>query len=224
MQFVLFSPLHWGILLTAPILGLLLGRMARREPRWNLPIRWSLGIALLAGELFWYPWLHFAMDNHFPYGLPLQLCGYSAFAGSVAALTLSQRLFEFSYYAGLAGAYMALLTPELWAPCLSFPTIYFFLSHILVVVIPLFLAASRTLALSRLSWLNAFFVTVALAALTGLFDWATGANYMYLRAKPAAASPFDFMGPWPLYLLPTAALALTLYFLLYLPWRGAHKD
>lgn len=219
MTFTLFGPLHWAILLGALVLGLGLGRLARDNGRRVLPIRYGLGVALLAGELFWYPWLHFGANNHFPYGMPFQLCGYSAFAGSIAALTLNQRLFEFSYYAGLAGAYMALVTPDLWAPLVSYPSIYFFISHILIVAIPLFLAASRTLRLTQGSWLRAFYATLGLAVFTGIFDWATGANYMYLRAKPAAGSLMDLFGPWPVYLLVNGALALGIYFLLYLPWR-----
>jgi uncharacterized membrane protein YwaF len=46
---------------------------------------------------------------------------------------------------------------------------------------------------------------------SGLGDVITGGNYMYLRSKPVHTSLLNEMGPWPLYIVSGAALALILF-------------
>ena len=56
-----------------------------------------------------------------------------------------------------------------------------------------------------------FAVTLAMAAAAGIGNLITGGNYMYLRAKPSQASLLDQMGPWPVYIVVAAAIALVLF-------------
>ena len=43
-------------------------------------------------------------------------------------------------------------------------------------------------------------------------------NCLYLREKPWAPSPLDWLGPWPVYILGVEVLALLLLVLLALPF------
>ena len=59
-------------------------------------------------------------------------------------------------------------------------------------------------------------MTLGMAAVAGTGDVLTGGNYMFLRAKPDQPSLLDEMGPWPLYIVSAAVLALILFALLKL--------
>ena len=63
------------------------------------------------------------------WNLPFQLCDVTLWMSALACLTLNSRVVEFAYFGGLAGAGMALMTPDLWTPWPSYPAIYFFVAH-----------------------------------------------------------------------------------------------
>jgi len=70
---------------------------------------------------------------------------------------------------------------------------------------------------------DAFFrvlaITIAYSLVIGAIDAATGANYLYLRSKPAGGSLLDLLGPWPWYIASAAAIAIALLFILDAPFR-----
>jgi hypothetical integral membrane protein (TIGR02206 family) len=137
---------------------------------------------------------------------------------SVAAcLTLAPGIVEFAYLAGLAGAGMAVVTPDLWSPWPSYPAIYFFVAHGGIVIAVCVLLFGRISTLRPGAVWRAFGWLLAYACAVGAFDAFTGADYMFLCRKPKNASLLDSLGPWPIYLIAAAAVALALFWLLWLP-------
>jgi len=185
---------HLLILLAVLALAGALIALSRRKAAAGRIVRLSLGGILAADELVWYGYRLHEEGFRFPDALPLELCDLTLWLTVVAAVTLKPDVFEVAYFCGLGGSSMALITPDLWAPFPSYPTIYFFLSHGLVVTTLLMLAGGRLVRLRPGAVWRAFAVLNAFAALVGIFDAVFKTNYMYLCRKPVSSSLLDYFG------------------------------
>lgn len=215
----LFGPAHLLILIAFPLIAWGLAQWCKHSPPTARSIRYSLATFLAVNELIWYVYRIRTEGFRFPYALPLNLCDVMLWVTVVAAFSLNPVAFETTYYAGLAGMSMALLTPDLWAPLVSYPTIYFFLAHGMAVATILTLVWAGLAAPRPGSWWRTLVLLNAYAAVIGSFDAIFETDYMYLREKPAGASLLDYFGPWPYYLIPAELIALALFWLLWLPFR-----
>src|SRR5579859_2035284 len=195
----LFGPAHLLILTAVPLLAASLAILQRKFMAASKSLRLALAAALLMDTCVFYG---YQVTHHllsFPDHLPLELCDFSLVLVLLSLLSLHKTIFDLAYYLTLAGATMALITPNLWEPFPSFGTVQFFIAHGLMVAGVLYLAWSglarpRPRSIARaMAGLNIF------AAMVGAFDALYKTNYMYLRAKPANASLLDMLGPWPWY-------------------------
>ena len=87
----------------------------------------------------------------------------------------------------------------------------------------IFLVAGRRIYPRPGAPLRVFLITIGFAAVAGLADLLTGANYMYLRIKPVAGSLLNVMGPWPWYIASGAVLAILFLTLLNTPFWLARR-
>jgi hypothetical integral membrane protein (TIGR02206 family) len=222
----LFGPAHLSILAAVLVLAALLALLHRWMPAHIRAIRLGVAAALLADTAMFYA--HQARHHQitFPDHLPLELCDASLVLVIVSLFTLKPLAFDLAYYWTLAGASMAMLTPNLWEPFPSFGTVQFFIAHGLTISAVLYMVWSGQARPRSGSVLRALVGVNLFAAAVGAFDAVFKTDYFYLRAKPANASLLDYLGPWPIYLLSTDAVALALFALLYLPvwWRHRAED
>jgi hypothetical integral membrane protein (TIGR02206 family) len=213
----LFGVLHLSLLAGTAATAATLAVLCRRDAISSRLLRLLLGWGLVVNELIWW-WFRYSQEGfRFPHNMPLQLCDIGVWMTAIACLTLKRPVVEFAWFGGVAGAAMALLTPDLWSPWPSYPAVYFFLAHGTVVVGAAVLVLGRIVQLHRGAMMRAFGILVLYAAFVGAFNAVFGTNYMYLCRKPENASLLDHLGPWPVYLASSAVVAIALFWLLALP-------
>ena len=186
-------------------------------------VRWALGYALMLNEFGWW-YFRYSHEGLRISNLPLQLCDVSLWATIFACILLKPLLVEIAYFAGIAGAGMALVTPDLWSPWPSYPAVYFFVTHGGIVIANIVLIYGGIATLRKGALWRAFGFLLAFAASVGIFNAVFKTNYMYLCNKPKSATLLDAFGPWPLYLAVTFGLAFVLYGLLALPAQRAIRN
>jgi hypothetical integral membrane protein (TIGR02206 family) len=183
---------------------------------WKMLLRRFLAILLILSVLadpitmLWRgSWQNVVRD-----GMPLYLCDW---ASLVLAWVLwrnvrSPRLAVVGYLWGMSGTLAGLITPALQ---LEFPAPEFFGFFLQHAGVPMASAAvcwglryyadwSGLWLAVRCSWA---YMAVAMA----VSPLCLKANYGFFWAKPAAASLFDVMGPWPWYLLSLQVLGVVLF-------------
>ncbi len=152
---------------------------------------------------------------------PLHLCDVAVFIGTYGLLTRQQLPYELLYFWGCAGTVAALVTPELGHGFPHYRFIFYFLQHGAVVVAAVLLTAGEGMRPRARAPLHAWLWLNGYALIIALVNYRFGTNFLYLCATPGAASPLDWLGPWPWYLLSGELLALALFYLLALPFRGS---
>jgi hypothetical integral membrane protein (TIGR02206 family) len=216
----LFGPLHLALLATIAVLCFVAARLCVSGHVRVRPLRLGLGTFLAVDEFVW--WIfRYSHEGIHAANLPLQLCDLTVWLSVLACLTLQPAIVEFAYFAGLAGAGMALLTPDLWSPWPTYPAIYFFVAHGGIVIAVSMLVFGRVVTLRGGAVWRAYAYLLTYACTLALINQLTGSNYMYLCRKPRGSSALDAFGPWPFYLLAAAALALAFFWVL---WLAAPKE
>ena len=213
------APEHLGALLGIAVATAVLVLAARRpNPEWWLK---TLAVVLVVDEVSWWAYLLLGgvPGSLLAQSLPLQLCDTAIFITAAALWTRRPLLVEVTYFWGLAGTVQALLTPDLPQHFPSYPYWQYYIAHGGVVASALVLVVGLQIHPRPWAVLKVAALTIAYAALVGAIDLVTGANYMYLRAKPPTATLLDVLGPWPWYIGTAALIGFALLALLDAPFR-----
>ena len=219
-NFRLFGPAHLLILGAVPSLAAVLAMIQRKLTPGSRALRIGLATIVLLDAVVYYGYLIVHGQLTFPDHLPLELCDVSLCLVIIALFTLNRVVYDLAYYGALAGATMALLTPNLWEPFPSFSTVQFFVDHGLIVAGALYLVWSKQARPRAGSVARAMLAVNLFAVFVGTFDFLFKTDYMFLRAKPPNTSLLDVLGPWPWYIAVTEVVACGVFLLLYLPfWR-----
>ncbi|MCQ6559818.1 YwaF family protein [Paenibacillus mendelii] len=220
--FKAYSPSHFAALASFAglVLLLYLCRHWFRQGRRSRNGRYVLAAVLVLSEITLNVWYVTGGIYNPKDTLPLELCSISLYLCIFMLLFRSRIVFQIAYFAGIGGAIQALLTPALYYGYPHFRFIEFFTAHIAIILAVLYMVwvegfrpTLKSIVLT-MGFLNALLIVVY------LINAATGGNYMFLARKPDTASLLDVLGPYPWYLLSMEAVALVLFFILYLPFAA----
>ncbi len=173
----------------------------------------ALAVVLIVDEVSWWVYLLAGGQpgSQLTWSLPLQLCDVGIFVAGFALWFRRQWLVEVTYFWGLTGTLQALLTPDLPQHFPTYPYFQYYIAHGGVVAAALLLVFGLGLHPRRSAIVRVAAITVGYTAFVGVVDLLTGANYMYLRSKPATPTLLDLMGPWPWYIVAASVVALVLF-------------
>jgi hypothetical integral membrane protein (TIGR02206 family) len=219
-RFEPFGLAHLAALAVTGISAIALVVLVRSRPGFVRTVRWGVFVVLalllgfelaVAAREGWLTWRLL---------LPLELCDAALVLAFIGLAWPRRPVVEILYFWAGSGSALAMLTPELpW----GFPRWEFFVFfglHGLVLVAALVLVFGVGLRPRPGAPWRAFLATLALAALAGTANGILDMNFMFLRWKPHASTPLDWMGPWPVYIGVGALVAVALFHLLALPFRG----
>jgi hypothetical integral membrane protein (TIGR02206 family) len=208
--------------IAAVISSLVVAARLRPGPWTVFPCR-ILAIVIVANEAAWWVWLAGHGTWSASYALPFQLCDVAAVVSAAALWFRQPLLIELTYFWGLAGTANGLITPDISDHFPSFGFMQYFIAHGAIVAAALFLVIGLKLTPRPGAVVRVFGLTFGLLVLDASINLLTGGNYMYLRHTPGAHSLLDMLGPWPLYIVGAATLALVLFAILDLPFALSRR-
>ena len=221
----LFAAEHVGALAVIVVVTAALVTGARRPGVHQLGAR-VLALVLVVDEVSW--WIYLAIGGGLPgqreQPLPLQLCDVAILVAAAALWTRRPLFVEVAYFWGLAGTVQALITPDLPQHFPSYPYFQYYVAHGGVVAAALLLVVGLRIHPRPWSVVRVGALTLGYAALVGLVDAVTGADYLYLRAKPPTPTLLDVLGPWPWYLLSATVIGIILLAALDAPFRISRRS
>ena len=150
------------------------------------------------------------------YNLPIQLCGISSLICCVLPfIKKKKKLFEFVYYTGIIGGVMAILTPQMnyFDGTIRY-YLNFYVSHSLIIALPIFMFLHLDMKLPRLSWFKLWINLNILMAIIMPINFLLGSNYMYVNAPPEVENPL-VIGDWPYYILLWEIFILIIAYMVY---------
>jgi hypothetical integral membrane protein (TIGR02206 family) len=133
--------------------------------------------------------------------------------------TRSYRIYEFSYFLGIAGALQAFLTPDAGIYGLPhFRAVQTLLAHGLIISEGIYMTVVEGFRPTLGSIKRVFIWANVYMAVVYVINMVLGSNYMFVAHKPVTASLLDFLGPHPWYILSLQLVGFVMCMILYIPF------
>jgi len=224
--FILFGNVHLIIMVIIVLVAVFLPLVCKNQSISNKSLISKIIAFIILSHVIISPYKDLYLLQN-PYNwreiLPIHMCDLSEIFLAAFLLGGPKILYKCAFFWGLAGASMAIITPDI--PVIDLDYAFFMIGHGMIVIGVMYATISlgnRPYAkdILTVSLITAF----VLLPIVYLINLILGepANYWYLIAKPAGASLMDAFPEPPYHLLITTPLAIATFCLIYIPY--AIKD
>ncbi|MFW6265113.1 MAG: TIGR02206 family membrane protein, partial [Bacillota bacterium] len=188
--------------------------------------RYSIIAGLIISEGSLHIWRFYRGVWFLQTSLPFHLCGISIVLSIIMMINGNHFIFRLTYFWGLIGAFIAVITPALNVTYTHFRFWQFLLAHAFIVIAVMFMVIVEQYKINYKTIWKTFGITNLYMLTIGLFNWLTGSNYLYLCEKPVSSSPtpYDFLGPWPWYIFVLEVVAIVTFHIWFLPYLIFNKE
>ena len=195
-------------------------RLRRPGGAWTTgPVERAVALGFLALWVASFLWLRFSRYYDPLSSYPLQMCHWCAVIAAVTLMRPHRGFRAIAYFCGLALCTQAIITPGLTDGPAMYWFWFFWLSHGMVVGVPLYDVAARGYRPDSRDYAIGCAAAVAYVAILLPIDLLTGWNYGFIGpGKPGTPSIVDMLGPWPLRLVWIVLLAAAAMLVMLLPW------
>jgi len=217
--FLPFGHAHLIAMIGVVLLAILLPLMTKGlGPGKNRVIALLIASLLLLNEVVFLILDLFVYKLPLAASLPLQLCDIAALLTAWMLWRQSFRVYEITWFWGMGGSMVAMLTPDL---SIGYPHplfIHFFIGHGIIMLGVVHASVAYGYRPDLRSVGKAIIASIILMLAVGSFNQLLDMNYMYLCAKPAQQTLMDYMGPWPWYLGSLVFAGSVVFVACYLPF------
>lgn len=156
--------------------------------------------------------------------LPLHLCNMMPFLIPIAIFLKKEKIWTILFFWIMAGTLQAMFTPTLTENLPHYEAIRYWFVHAGLPILALYgtFVYGFRVRFKDIFW-SLFYLNIVSLIIYPI-NIITGGNYLFLMHKPEVGTMFDFMGPWPWYILTCEIVFIILSLLLYLPYYIAHKS
>jgi len=165
-------------------------------------IRWSLAGFLLLLEITYQIWMVVNDMWHPSHSLPLQICSIAVILAIIALATLNKNMIIITFFVGFIPAGLTIITPELTFDFPHYRFWDFFLHHIILSCVSLYLVLVYKVRVTFKTTLAAFGVLLLYALVIGAFiNPMFGGNYLFLSDSPENETLINFLGTGGIYIV-----------------------
>jgi hypothetical integral membrane protein (TIGR02206 family) len=179
-----------------------------------------LMVTLIASEVTYQIWAisYGVWDARF--FLPLQLCSFSTFWGLYLYWRKNKSAFYFFYYIGLIPPVLALLTPDLIYDFPHYRFLKFFLHHMAIPLMVVYLLITKEYVLTIKSiWQGMLLLNLMILPIY-ILNKILGSNYFFLNGPPEGNTALSLFGTGILYYINLEIAALVIFFISYLLYKA----